>query len=282
MFIVSKKIKKPKLKTRKKNNANNPSHIKQNNSHICIPSNIKTEINSIIKDFLSPLNTTSSINSTNFGNDNNEKFNYIGKKMFRVTTEEKFVKKETKCECGRWSIKEHNKFIESLYKYGNDWMKIEKFLGTRSPSQIRSHAQKFFSRLQNYKDDSIGLDFSSDFTKNLKDIIQNIKEKEQTLNKRKLLYNLSEKIRFDLSKKKIKKTKIKNKVKIKKHSLNKKNPIDLDNKNNNILSNDKDDIENEIDIKNSSDDEYFMKFLDGKEVDKDSLNMEEIYFIRKP
>ena len=28
--------------------------------------------------------------------------------------------------------------------YGKDWKRVEKFIGTRSGAQIRSHAQKFF------------------------------------------------------------------------------------------------------------------------------------------
>lgn len=35
-----------------------------------------------------------------------------------------------------------------LEKYGKDWRKIEKIIATRSSSQIRSHAQKFFSKLR--------------------------------------------------------------------------------------------------------------------------------------
>ena len=31
--------------------------------------------------------------------------------------------------------------------YGNSWKKVEKYLPTRTSSQIRSHAQKFFIRL---------------------------------------------------------------------------------------------------------------------------------------
>lgn len=45
---------------------------------------------------------------------------------------------------GRWSLDEHNKFIEGLVKYGSFWKSIQKHISTRSPAQVRSHAQKFF------------------------------------------------------------------------------------------------------------------------------------------
>ena len=54
---------------------------------------------------------------------------------------------------GRWSKEEHYKFIECKYilpalkAYGKNWKKIETYVGTRSSTQIRSHAQKFFNKL---------------------------------------------------------------------------------------------------------------------------------------
>lgn len=49
---------------------------------------------------------------------------------------------------GRWTKEEHNKFVDGLRKYGKNWKLIEDYVNTRSGSQIRSHAQKFFSRLE--------------------------------------------------------------------------------------------------------------------------------------
>ena len=42
------------------------------------------------------------------------------------------------------------KFIWNLgiMSYGKDWKKVEEIVGTRSGSQVRSHAQKFFNKLQ--------------------------------------------------------------------------------------------------------------------------------------
>ena len=49
---------------------------------------------------------------------------------------------------GRWTSEEHDKFLEALEVYGKNWKKVENHIGTRSGAQIRSHAQKFFGRLQ--------------------------------------------------------------------------------------------------------------------------------------
>jgi hypothetical protein len=33
-------------------------------------------------------------------------------------------------------------------QFGKDWKKVEQYVKTRSGSQVRSHAQKFFNKLQ--------------------------------------------------------------------------------------------------------------------------------------
>lgn len=44
-------------------------------------------------------------------------------------------------------IDEHNRFLEAIEKFGRDWKKVQKFVGSRSSTQSRSHAQKFFKKL---------------------------------------------------------------------------------------------------------------------------------------
>lgn len=48
---------------------------------------------------------------------------------------------------GRWTAAEHEKFVTALRMYGKDWYRVGEFVGTRDASQIRSHAQKFSSKL---------------------------------------------------------------------------------------------------------------------------------------
>mmetsp|Transcript_18981 Transcript_18981/g.21819 ORF Transcript_18981/g.21819 Transcript_18981/m.21819 type:complete len:86 (-) Transcript_18981:202-459(-) len=49
---------------------------------------------------------------------------------------------------GRWTAKEHEIFVDGIRKYGNNWKILEENIPTRTGIQIRSHAQKFFSRIK--------------------------------------------------------------------------------------------------------------------------------------
>ena len=87
---------------------------------------------------------------------------------------------------GRWLIDEHQRFIDGVIKYGNNWRQVQKYVGTRSGTQTRSHAQKFFEKLKRSKIfKTEKYDFSRNSLKLLHDIMTNLSEKEyeQTLKK---------------------------------------------------------------------------------------------------
>eukprot|EP00252_Welwitschia_mirabilis_P009723 TRINITY_DN2250_c0_g1_i1.p1 TRINITY_DN2250_c0_g1~~TRINITY_DN2250_c0_g1_i1.p1 ORF type:complete len:1014 (+),score=252.37 TRINITY_DN2250_c0_g1_i1:344-3385(+) len=48
----------------------------------------------------------------------------------------------------RWTDEEHQKFLEALKLHGRAWRRIEEHIGTKTAVQIRSHAQKFFTKLE--------------------------------------------------------------------------------------------------------------------------------------
>jgi hypothetical protein len=53
---------------------------------------------------------------------------------------------------GRWMQEEHKIFMEEYEKYGNDCTQIARVLSTRTPAQIKKHAECFFK--QNLKTNS--------------------------------------------------------------------------------------------------------------------------------
>jgi SHAQKYF class myb-like DNA-binding protein len=48
---------------------------------------------------------------------------------------------------GRWTQAEHEAFLKGLNIYGREWKKVALQISTRTPAQIRSHAQKYFAKL---------------------------------------------------------------------------------------------------------------------------------------
>ena len=123
---------------------------------------------------------------------------FLTKKRFKLRAKKDYTKyKASNIAQGYWAKSEHKKFIEALYLYDCDWKKIQKYIKNRIDSQVRSHAQKFYLKLKYFKDEELGLDFTTPNVKSLKDIIEIIKEKESNSeNCGKLLFIISEKLSF--------------------------------------------------------------------------------------
>jgi SHAQKYF class myb-like DNA-binding protein len=47
---------------------------------------------------------------------------------------------ESDFNSGKWTDEEHKKFLEGLKLFGKNWNQIQRFIGTRSCPQTRSHA----------------------------------------------------------------------------------------------------------------------------------------------
>jgi SHAQKYF class myb-like DNA-binding protein len=49
---------------------------------------------------------------------------------------------------GRWTKEEHDAFLTGLQMYGKEWKKVAARVKTRTVVQTRTHAQKYFQKLQ--------------------------------------------------------------------------------------------------------------------------------------
>ena len=98
------------------------------------------------------------------------------------TDKEALINKKVKNKSyssGRWTLDEHEKFIDGVIKYGNNWSLVQEYIGTRTCTQTRSHAQKFFLKLKKFKFSTKNKNnFSINSPKLLHDIIKNSHENE--------------------------------------------------------------------------------------------------------
>lgn len=83
--------------------------------------------------------------------DLNEDLKLAGKRVHQESSETKAGGGKT---TGRWTKAEHARFLEgkpsylqiALKLYGKHWKLVEKHVGTRSGTQVRSHAQKYYMK----------------------------------------------------------------------------------------------------------------------------------------
>ena len=71
-------------------------------------------------------------------------------------------KNERGYEHGRWTPEEHDLFLEGLMLFGNEWKSVQGHIKTRSATQARSHAQKFFIKLRKSLSSEINQDLISE------------------------------------------------------------------------------------------------------------------------
>ena len=122
---------------------------------------------------------------------------FINKKLYYRKEVKNHFKKEYSENIiineGRWSKDEHDKFLEGIVLYGTKWKKVKTLIETRTSVQVRSHAQKFFNKMKGCKDECLGIDFTSSSVCNIRDMINQIKNRNYNYNIKKVFKYLSDK-----------------------------------------------------------------------------------------
>ena len=112
-----------------------------NSTNIFLISNIKENVQNENK--VSQISQNITENNNNYPNITEEK-NKIG----NTSKENENSDSNNEYHSGRWTNEEHDKFIEGILKFGNEWKRVQSIIKTRSSTQARSHAQKFFLRMK--------------------------------------------------------------------------------------------------------------------------------------
>jgi SHAQKYF class myb-like DNA-binding protein len=137
-----------------------------------------------------------------------KRIKFLTKKLitFRVdnNTKNNYPKKIKDSKNGRWTLKEHIEFLNGIAKYGNNLSKIK--INSRNSEQLRSHAQKFFKKLKKVNDEQLGINFTPNYIKNIKDMVNHIKSVNYNYDVTNVFLYLSEKY----EKKRVKFSDIKN------------------------------------------------------------------------
>ena len=147
----------------------------------------------------------------------------------------RFIDDDTGNIIGRWSREEHKKFIEAIIKFGNNWKEVQEYVNSRTSTQARSHAQKFFEKIKKNNTlkffDSLNSDYSENFTNATILQLHNLygnKSKSEINN----VVNKFLSLEYDLPKKRRKTNNINNNVLTKKRNIG--NKCNNDNNSNNM------------------------------------------------
>jgi SHAQKYF class myb-like DNA-binding protein len=158
----SKEIKKPRHRFLISNTRNDSKPVEDQNRL----KKLKIRL-SIIKDELAKTNSTADSSESTFSKQKKRK----DKLKFRRFKDGNYL-------CGRWQPDEHQRFIEAILKYGNEWKAVQKHVGTRSSTQARSHAQKFFVKMKKSSLFNFDIDFSKNSIRSLHSIANNLTDEE--------------------------------------------------------------------------------------------------------
>jgi len=155
------------------NNINNISHDNffSNNNFIGNNNNINNNFSGFNQQLFQ------SLASVDYKDNNSDK-KKLKKKFKEIRIKHKRLSKEGSYNCGRWQPEEHERFIEAIMKFGNEWKQVQKYVGTRSSTQARSHAQKFFVKIKRANILDFNIDLSKNSMKNLHEMANNLNSDE--------------------------------------------------------------------------------------------------------
>ena len=179
-------------------NIGTPNPIKNNQTKI--PQKIKISSNQILKTNSS--NNSNNINSPNNFNEENIKSINNSNPLTNNINISSENDNNSQFHSGRWTEEEHQKFIDGILEYGNEWKKVQQIIRTRSSTQARSHAQKFFLRVKKIIKNNGGNFNINEKDKIFETIINNIlpNKKGESLTKsqkEKLLSAISSNIKYE-------------------------------------------------------------------------------------
>ncbi len=84
-----------------------------------------------------------------------------------TTTTKPNDKAKARAKDGHWTDAEHELFLQCWDKYGKSWKKISQVMKTRSNEQIRTHAQKYFTKLDQLRTCGYNGEYTMDGTRHL-------------------------------------------------------------------------------------------------------------------
>ena len=95
---------------------------------------------------------------------------------FEVKKEEKKKRNsinnfDTSINEGKWTKEENDLFLDAIDLYGINLEKINSIIKTRSLAQIKYHMRQVFLKLKMCKEETLGIDFTSEQICNIKDMI---------------------------------------------------------------------------------------------------------------
>ena len=172
------------------------------------PNNIEIPFTNASQNNKVYLNQFVKIDASNISKNNNSP-NYISDEYLNSTDkkntnndQENDINNNSQFHTGRWTEEEHRKFIDGILENGNEWKKVQQIIKTRSSTQARSHAQKFFLRVKKVIKNNGGSFNINEKDKIIECIVVNFlpDRKEQPLTKsqkEKLLSAVSSNIKYE-------------------------------------------------------------------------------------